>query len=568
MTDAATTTERSPREPFAGVPVRDLVRDVVAITAMLVGLGLPWTATARGSGRLEVVLTTVVAVLAVAVPYARRAQLVGGGWSADERRVRWVGLAPLAVVAVVHVLLDVVPGGSFGVGAGLGLGLAGAVLAAPLPWPRTVAYAAGVVALGAVAAPVLALAGGGLDAWTVVSLALAALLVVGVLWLTAGRFERGDQAAGVLLAGVGIVLALGAALVGGNGLWLDSVHGPQFGLVLVPVVAAVAVPLLVGQAVAAQAQPRLWARVAVHALELGMMLGGYVAVQAVVGLVGFDGGVVGETLRLVFGLLVLVATFFARRALIRDLASGHATAVGAALVVAVLGLVLIVVRADGGTVVDPVDLLLAFGAPAVVLAVLLVPHSLRELRGHGPVPLDETAPDAAPAVVAPQYPAPGGYAYDPSAAYGAAPAYGAAAYGAAAGPDGVAAAAEVQTEVQSAIAPQVSAAETTIMAPVTDAPTGTPGHGVASPPVDPAGPFGNVGSTQVLPPVVDVPGSRWTVAQALDPATPLADLALIVQESPHLRPLVAANPSTYPALLDWLGALGDPDVDAALRLRG
>jgi hypothetical protein len=71
----------------------------------------------------------------------------------------------------------------------------------------------------------------------------------------------------------------------------------------------------------------------------------------------------------------------------------------------------------------------------------------------------------------------------------------------------------------------------------------------------------------VLPPVADVPGSRWTVSQALDPTTPLADLALIVQEAPHLRPHVAANPSTYPALLDWLGALGDPAVDAALRSR-
>jgi hypothetical protein len=71
------------------------------------------------------------------------------------------------------------------------------------------------------------------------------------------------------------------------------------------------------------------------------------------------------------------------------------------------------------------------------------------------------------------------------------------------------------------------------------------------------------GHTAVLPPV----GGRWTPAVALDPATPLADLAKIVQEAPHLRPQVAANPSTYPALLDWLGALGDPQVDAALRNR-
>jgi hypothetical protein len=580
MTDAATTTERSPREPFAGVPVRDLVRDVLAVTAMLVGLGLPWTATARGTDRLEIVLATVVAVLAVALPYARRAQLVSGGWAADERRARWVGLAPLVLVALVHVLLDVLPGDSIGVGSGLGLGLAGAVLAAGTPWPRTVASAAVTIAVGAVAAPVLALTGGDPDAWTIVALVLTALLVLGVLWLTAGRFDRGDQAAGVLLLGVGIVLALGAALVGGNALWVDSVHGSRFGLVLVPVVAAAAVPLVVGQAVAADAQPRLWARVAVLALELGMLLGAYVALLALVGLIASDGGAVEGTLRLIFGVLVVVAAFFARRALFRDLAAGHATAVGAALVIAVLGLVLLVVRADGGTTVDPVDLLLAFGAPAVVLCVLLVPRSLRELRSHGPVSLVEGAPTAADAAagggLAAQHTGATPSAYDPSpaygAAYGASPDYGVAAYGATAGPEAAAAAAEVQTEVQAAIAPQVSAAETTVMAPVSDSPAEgavDDGPRPAAHPAVPAGPgpFGNAGSTQVLPPVADLPGSRWSAAQALDPATPLADLALIVQESPHLRPLVAANPSTYPALLDWLGALGDPDVDAALRTR-
>jgi hypothetical protein len=82
--------------------------------------------------------------------------------------------------------------------------------------------------------------------------------------------------------------------------------------------------------------------------------------------------------------------------------------------------------------------------------------------------------------------------------------------------------------------------------------------------VNPASDYGSEsGHTAVMPPV----GGRWTPAVALDPATPLADLAKIVQEAPHLRPQVAANPSTYPALLDWLGALGDPQVDAALRAR-
>ncbi|QAY71476.1 hypothetical protein [Xylanimonas protaetiae] len=621
MTDAATTTERSPRLPFAGVPVRDLVRDVVAMTALLVGLALPWTATARGSDRLEVVLATVVAVLTVALPYAHRAQLFPGAWAADEQRTRWVGLAPLAVVALVHVLLDVLPGGAVGVGAGLGLGLAGAVLAGGLPWRRAVVSVAWVIGLGAVAAPVLAVIDGGVGAWGVVALVLTALLVLGVLWLTAGRFDRqGDQAAGVLLVGVGIVLSVGAALVGGAGAapWVESVHGTQFGLLLLPVLAAAAVPRVVDQTVLADAQPRLWAQVAVHAVELGIVLGASVALLALVGLISSDVGGLHGTLRLVLGVLIAVVLVFARRALRRDLASGHATAVGAAVVVVVLGLVLVIVRAEGTTAVHPVDLLLAFGVPAVVLSVLLVPRSLHELRSHGPVPLIEPAPDDDVAAPESGYDSEGGYASPvrPSgpaeAAYGVAErAFGAAgpvagaapyaaAYGAAAGGEAGAAAAEVQAEVQAVTAPQASAAETTIMAPLgqgPDVPGVEPRYAPVEPEPEPAapetarpetaavetaapetaavetaapavGPFGSVGATQVLPPVVDVPDSPWSAAQALDPATPLADLALIVQESPHLRPLVAANPSTYPALLDWLGALGDPDVDAALRTRG
>ncbi len=82
--------------------------------------------------------------------------------------------------------------------------------------------------------------------------------------------------------------------------------------------------------------------------------------------------------------------------------------------------------------------------------------------------------------------------------------------------------------------------------------------GYGAPAVEP-GPFVVPEPTQRLP--------LYTAAQAIDPATPLATLAEIVEVAPHLRAQVAANPSTYPALLDWLANLGDPDVDLALRMR-
>ena len=57
------------------------------------------------------------------------------------------------------------------------------------------------------------------------------------------------------------------------------------------------------------------------------------------------------------------------------------------------------------------------------------------------------------------------------------------------------------------------------------------------------------------------------IAQAANPATPGVVLQQLAADAPHLRATIAANPSAYPELLAWLGQLGDPAVDAALRSR-
>lgn len=61
--------------------------------------------------------------------------------------------------------------------------------------------------------------------------------------------------------------------------------------------------------------------------------------------------------------------------------------------------------------------------------------------------------------------------------------------------------------------------------------------------------------------------SKSFVDDASDPATPLARLAELAYSESGLRPLIAANPSAYPDLLAWLASLGDPDVNAALERR-
>ena len=60
---------------------------------------------------------------------------------------------------------------------------------------------------------------------------------------------------------------------------------------------------------------------------------------------------------------------------------------------------------------------------------------------------------------------------------------------------------------------------------------------------------------------------RYTAQQAADPLTPGQVLADIAALRPDLRPAVASNPSAYPSLLEWLGGLGEPSVDTALRQR-
>ena len=55
---------------------------------------------------------------------------------------------------------------------------------------------------------------------------------------------------------------------------------------------------------------------------------------------------------------------------------------------------------------------------------------------------------------------------------------------------------------------------------------------------------------------------------AASPATPAAELVRIAASRPDLHPALAANPATYPDLVDWLRASSDPDVQAALARRG
>ena len=61
--------------------------------------------------------------------------------------------------------------------------------------------------------------------------------------------------------------------------------------------------------------------------------------------------------------------------------------------------------------------------------------------------------------------------------------------------------------------------------------------------------------------------SDYSLRQAADPSTPAALLGEIATHRPDLRAAIAANPTAYPELLDWLRSFGDPAIDAALAAR-
>lgn len=73
------------------------------------------------------------------------------------------------------------------------------------------------------------------------------------------------------------------------------------------------------------------------------------------------------------------------------------------------------------------------------------------------------------------------------------------------------------------------------------------------------------------PPAAPAPGGPDPVAdavrQAQDPATPQVTLADLATRVPATRVHIARHPAAYPDLLDWLAALGDPEVSRAVAER-
>ena len=405
------------------------------------------------------------------------------------------------------------------------------------------------------------------------------------------------------------VVVFGA--VGGLAPWSTWVG---LGTLLVPAAAVVAASPAVTRALAPTDEARGWIRAA--AAELWLVAG--IAVLAVVSSIVVLAGDVGDyfdatsgaVTTIVTALVVAGAAGWAANQIRQEAANAQLAGLVAAGAAFVLGIVILAVSPAAGDthLVSAGHLLLAFGLPAGVVLALLGPRPVRAAFAAQRAAL---APPAAPTAwngtqqavpTTGQWPAGGPaqgqppVAPPPPFAAPPAPVQGAVGRDAPLAPpppvtsDAAPAAPPVDQPAAAPLASPLTLSKPA-SAQVDEASTPQPqapeaaAHDAAPEPAEPASV-----AVPAAGPVVDAPAAAEPVAAepvaapavpptapqaphgftaqvASDPATPAATLAQIVEVAPELRAAVAANPSTYPALLDWLALLKDPAVDAALASR-
>ena len=505
----------APRPPisFTRLTAGDYLRDVVAVLLLLISLGLRWDYANVAVDWIDVVLITIVSVFSLAVPYMARMGALGQGWTAGGvRSVRLLANSPYFVLVAVYLVIDILDGGYRGTGGGigvaLGVGLAGAILAAQ---PRE-------GELG----PDGARRRDGLWYWVVAG--LGAVIVAGAIASLAitvvdlrDTIEVRDLIAGLLLlAGVLVVVVL--PVIGTlmrNGSWR---------LVLLTLGGAAALLLILangGRLNEPSAE-------SFHLVAFGYLLWPAVAAAA--------------------------ASPTVRRAM-REQAPRDRWARAAVRLLTV-----------------------ALLACAVQVGLLILGITGSQSRGTLVAVLVFTVLYAMGAIIA------------RSALAQSQPSAAGVAYGVAAGLfllglinlavasgdflisylDLVLA---LVVPMALAVMVSVAAVNGSSRSPVQPGPTATlPPRPWQTPPPQPWPTGPAMGPTTSLParagapaPLADVPES---IRLATDPTTPPAVLAELATSAPEARRYIARHPAAYPGLLEWLGSLGDPAVNQALRERG
>lgn len=540
--------------PFSGLPVVDVLRDVAALVFLFAALFYSWNidrGEKMGAELWYVDVATVLAVLALVPSYLTRLGVFGPRWNvATNGLIRLLATIPYFISVLVVVILDIADDRAVGVG--VAVGLFGALLVAQprkhelppshlAPSDRIWLYiTGGLLALAAVLVLVTSLVfisdlnDLGADAPEIIVYVLGALVVTAALVYPAVLALLAKPHGVALVAGVGIVaLILGMLHIDGQNIsqlfgfillpaGFESFEIPGFGAFLVIGAAAAALSPGASRSTGGATHPVSLVGAAQGAfLLITLSAVAHVLGAIFVGLVSDDFAAPSIITLIVYVLVAVVGVL----GLLTTRAGGNkvlplGAAAGFFLLVTICAIVIaimddgsagfIAILTSGRDVAADTWLGALLVALAIAFAVVgadTLGRGVKKVFANTQGGAPGAAGGGAPLPGAPQAPA-----YQAPQAPQAAPSYGA--------PE--------STPEQTAVIPTVSS---------------TPSPEPAAPATDPV------------------------VQRASDPTIDQAELAQIAQLHPHARAAVAQNPQAYPGLLDWLGQLGDPEVDAALARR-
>lgn len=538
----------------------DYGRDIGAAVLLIWSLTVPWRGSTSGSGVVYVLLTTLVALFSLAVaPLSRILRAPDGSalrW--PTLPIRAVLCGPYAVVVLIAVIRELAGAGP-DLGASLLIGVLGAAIAvvpreselagmnAPLIAHRfrvgcTVFGGLGIAAMAVstlVAVPPSQWFGTGSAFFlAIVPILILVGLFAFIFGVTAIRIGMGHPAWQPTLMWIGVAMAVLVVIDASAS--TESSRNPFYGMWLFMLSAGLAATPMIGGRDGARTEARFWALVVANAFRLILISGSTVLVVFVLVLV--QAGQYGRSPSgaLIWILISTVGTIAAAGVgssqLRADRRRGRMVALICVGVMALLRVVDLAVAGWSSTVGSgsASTIALLAGTYGVIVFALLVPAPMRHLVGlpplgsgsSGPVAVTPLAGTPIPAV----HPGPGMIQPTPPIS-------------------------QQFTAPAPATDPAANQWNTDLATTVMIA-----NHRSSAPPERGPSPAKSPGGepTAVLDP---------QAGAAVDPATSGQDLMSIAAGRPDLRPAVAANPSTYPALLDWLQALGDPNVDAALARR-
>lgn len=544
--------------PFSGLPLVDVLRDVAALVLLVTALFYDWSQGDSGAELWYVDVSLAIALVSLASTYLWKLGVFGHAWNVRTNGlIRLLATIPYFVSVLVVVILDLAD--DRGVGVGVAVGLFAAILVAQprkheLP-PTSLApsdkiwvyVTGGLVALSALLALITSLIyigdldDFGAEAPEIVVYVIAAIVYTALLAYGAVQALLSKPAGIALIAGFGLlVLVLGMLHIDGENAsqltgfltlpWgYETFNAPGFGAFLLVGAAAAALSPGASRATGGASHPISLAGAAKSAfllLALASLI--HVLGAVFIGIVADDFGAAVIVSLIISVLAAIVAVF----GFVTTSSTGAKTL---PLVAVAVWAVLVIVASIVMAIIDELSPgFVGFGAasqslPAhtwlgAILAALFIAFALTGAGtiGGGVKKLFANAQAAGPAAGAPL-------------------------------PGAPAPTAPIVTPPAPAPAPAAPA-------PAPAAPAPAPSFEAPHEPTP----------TQQIP-VAEAFTEEIAVdpivQRASDPTISQAELADLVQNHPQARAAAAGNPQAYPGMLEWLGQLGDPEVDAALARR-